>query len=358
METKQLIGIYKKKINVELEKFFDREIREANCISPDLSKLLENAKEYTMRGGKRLRAIHCILGYRVAGGADMKEIINTAISQELLQSYLLIHDDIMDESKVRRGGPTLHLLYEESHKQKYKRGDGKRFGESIATTLGDILESLAVGMIARSNFKNSCKIVALNEYTNMIKLVGYGQSLDVISGQKSPFDVTMEDVLRIYQYKTAVYTVVGPLRIGASLGGANKKTLDMLKEYGMNVGVAFQIVDDILGMGFGDPRKFQHDVGSDLMEGKKTILILKALENGTSEQKKTILSILGNKKLTNNELNTVKKIILQTGSLNYSQNYAIKLKDEATATIRKSDLSKDRKNMLIHTARELVERAY
>ncbi len=333
MEFNEFMAEYKSKVEDELRKFFISKKSELDHAL--VKRAVEVIEEYTLRGGKRIRALLMILGYRMYGGED-NEIIKAASSLELVQSYFLIHDDIMDESELRRGKKTVHKIYEEEHLHNGYPGNPLRFGENQAILTGDLANVYAFEILSNSNFPFERKDKARKELERIMEYTGYGQLIDVYSSVLSGF--SERDLLLLHEYKTANYTIYGPLALGAILAGANPEPL---KEFAIPIGIAFQLQDDILGL-FGDEKKIGKPITSDLAEGKKTLLIIKALENANNSERDIILGALGNPAVTVEQLEKVREIVRSTGSLEYSRNLAAKLVKEGKEALHKLKIPSDK----------------
>jgi geranylgeranyl diphosphate synthase, type I len=344
----------KKKFNKELDNFFVEKIKKASKIDSSSVEMIELLRDYTLRGGKRVRAAMLYYGYRCFSDKNLDRIVKVSICIELVQSYLLIHDDIIDKSDLRRGKLSLHKSYEKIAKKYYKNTDIKHFGTSMAICAGDIISAFANEILAKSNFKDKYKVLAINKMNNIIHKVIHGQVLDILSELR---DVSVKEVSLIHKLKTATYTIQGPLHIGAILAGAKKKHLEILSKYAMPLGQAFQIQDDIIGM-FGDCKKVGKPIDSDLKEGKKTLLILKALEKASVTEKKIINSALGNSNLTKKQFSDVQKIIKKTDSLEYSKDLAKELISKSKKAILKSKFKNYGKQNLIEIANYLEKREF
>jgi geranylgeranyl diphosphate synthase type I len=353
MNAKQILNNYKEKIDKELRFFFDKKIKKSYLISESSKEIMETLKEFNLRGGKRIRPVLTIFGYKALGGKEEKEIIRVAMAVELMEAFLLIHDDIMDQDEFRRGYLTVHKIYENRCKNQFTNTDYKRFGESMAIIAGDILAMLGIEVILSSKFSDKLKLRAINKFYRVVINTCFGQTLDLRCELEK--NISEEDILRIQELKTSIYTIEGPLHIGAILAGATKNNLRLLSGYAIPLGKAFQIQDDILGM-FGNEKKLGKPVGSDLREGKKTLLILKALEKSKKGQRQTILNSLGNKDLTISEIDKIRKIIIKTGALDHSKNLAKQLSIKAKNIILKSKLKKEGKDFLIAIADYMVNR--
>ncbi len=185
--------------------------------------------------------------------------------------------------------------------------------------------------------------------------VEFGQELDVVSSRKD--EITKEEIFRIHKLKTSKYTFEGPLLIGALLGGAKQSDLEILKGYSTPLGLAFQLQDDILGV-FGDESKLGKPVGSDIREGKKTFLLLKAKETCSKSDKKILESILGSKNLTAKNINKVREIITRSGSLEHNKQLIHELLKEAKDEISELEINGDGKTFMINLVDYLSERDY
>ncbi len=351
MEPKELMAHYKARVEEELEKFFrEKRLSLEHWSSREAAEILQ---EYTLRGGKRIRAILMIVGYKMMGGDDEDAIIKASSSLELVQSYLLIHDDIMDESDLRRGKATVHKIYEEKHLKNGFGGKPKKFGESMAIILGDLADAYAMEILSSSNFPAERKIEAIKKLNEIIEYTGYGQIIDVYSSVLDDF--REEDLLLLHHYKTAKYTIEGPLALGMLLAGAEPAGIE---KFAIPIGIAFQLQDDILGL-FGSEERIGKPVTSDLAEGKKTLLIIKALERANEEERKTILSALGNPAVTEEQLNAVREIVRRTGSLDYSIDMARKMVEDAKNSLREMRVEREEmKDFLLWLADYMINRSY
>ncbi len=350
-----LLAHYQTQINERLEEFFDKKVEEASRISNHTREVVIGTKEYTLRGGKRLRPIFCILGYKCLSDHNPEAIIGASISLELMQSSLLIHDDIMDEDELRRGKQTFHIVCKDLCERQFGKNKALKFGENIAIVAGDLLEAYGEEVLAKSPFKSEHIKKALATYAGIVKNVGYGQILDITAEREGSFNEA--EILTIHKLKTASYTIEGPLHIGALLAGASEADLQILSNYGIPLGLAFQIQDDILGL-FGSEEKTGKPVGSDIREGKKTLLILHALEKSSKNEKELIVKALGNERVTVEEIDTVRDIVRRTGSLDYSKKLVAEMTDKAVQAIKISDFRTEAKDFLINIAGFIGDREY
>jgi geranylgeranyl diphosphate synthase type I len=302
----------KKAVEERLEASFDRKIAEATRISSTAEELIRVLKEFTLRGGKRLRAAFVYYGHLCFSGRETEAVWKVAMCLELVQSFLLIHDDVIDEDDTRRGDRTVHRHYGDLHRKRYRLGDPQHFGESMAILCGDLSLALAHEILEDLDLEPPLRRAILARMNRMVSHALYGESMDVISQVET--EVSEQDVLTINVLKTASYTVEGPLQMGALLGGAQDADLERLSRYAIPLGKAFQIQDDILGL-FGDAERLGKPVGSDIREGKRTSLILKAVEEANPAQREFLQGLLGNKGVTEDHLDEIRGLVVETGAL-------------------------------------------
>ena len=231
-------------VDKEIEKFFISKIQGS---TGTVKEILNSLREFTLRGGKRIRPLFMILGYWLNSDID-EEIVKASISLEFMQSYLLIHDDIIDQSEIRRGSPAFHKIF----------GFGERTNESIALVSADLCNEYSREALLNAQYPLERLTKAMVYMSELVEYTNVGQLMDMtlLLGDKT----RLEDITQVYNYKTAQYTVNGPMKIGAILSGyPNPEEID---EYGLPLGIAFQIQDDILGV-FGDEKTLGKSVKSD-----------------------------------------------------------------------------------------------
>jgi len=353
---------HKQEVDKRLSKYFHEKIEHAVKESESIEyidELSEHIREYNLRGGKRIRPSFVVEGYRAVGGKDIDSIYDAALAVETMEGYLLIHDDMMDRDDLRRGGKTVHAIYREWFKNRFNENEkeAEHFGDTIAICAGDIVETFGTELIARSNFPAELKIKAIQKYNFIARYTGYGQVLDTIVEELPPEKVTEKHVLTVHKFKTSLYTITGPLQIGTILAGGTPEQLNIMEEYGKNLGVAFQIQDDILGI-YADEKKLGKPVGSDLKEGKRTLLILKALEKGTPEQQQKLKSLLKKQDITPEEVKEAQDIIRDTGSLDYSKQLAVQYANKGIEAIKNTNFEQEGKEYMLGIADYLINREF
>jgi geranylgeranyl diphosphate synthase type I len=338
----------KNRVNASLEEYFKIKINEARKIDPVCLDIVKYLKDYTLRAGKRVRAILFILGYQAISGKINKQIIDAAISMEMIQSALLAHDDIMDQDELRRGGATIH-----KHFSVYKDIKSDWFGTSIAILAGNIAQTYAQENIINSKFDEKNKFSALGYFNQFLRKVNFGQALDVAISYQTKS--SQKKVAKIHLYKTATYTAHMPLLCGAALAGASRKQIDLFINISNNLGLAFQIMDDIVGI-YG----FQSQTGksnySDLEENKKTYLIIYALNKASKKDKIFINKMLGNKHIKVSEFKKIKKILINCGSLQYSIKKAQNNINLAKKEIINSEFNNRAKNNMLFIADYIINK--
>lgn len=357
MQTEKLLSTLKAEINEELRNFFEIKLNEIRKDEKpgEILEMVEFLKDFVLSSGKRIRPILFCCGYFVAGGDDKKNILKTSISMELIHSYLLIHDDIIDRDDFRHGDASMHKKYNKKYKCVLGRDECNHFGTSMAIIAGDLASSFGHKILADSEFPSREKLRAIFEMNKIISNTIVGEAMDVALVLKEKY--CMKDIIGMHIYKTAKYTIEGPLYLGAILAGAEGEYLNSLSKYAVPLGVAYQIQDDMIGV-FGDEKKIGKPVGSDIKEGKKTLLLLKAYEHGSDEQKKILDASIGRKNVTPGEVEKVREIIEKTGSLDFSKKEIQKLKDEALNNLEKIKMDEDYKIFFRDFADMLVKREY
>ena len=310
----------------------------------------ESMKNFILRDGKRVRPILFVIAYQGFSRKKPKNLFRSALAIELLHDFLLIHDDIVDKSDTRRGKPSMHALLEEKTKHLRKRTFR---GSDLAIVLGDIMYAISIEsfLSIEENPKNKEK--ALIKFVESACYTGCGEFIELLYSAEDVSKITRSHIYKIYDYKTAYYTFVAPLVTGAILAGAAEKDLEKLNRFGICLGRAFQINDDILGI-FGDEKKTGKPSSSDLQENKKTLLLWHAFKKSSSAEKKELQRILAKKKINKTDLRRAQQIIVKNKSLEHARNQIKKLSAEAIDIIESSAMRSLFKNELIKYAGEIL----
>lgn len=238
-------------------------------------------ESFVLDGGKRIRPLYAWAGFVGAGGLDKAEedpaaMLRAASSLEFIQACALIHDDIVDASDTRRGNPTVHRSLEKLHRDHNWRGDSARYGESAAILAGDMALVWAEDMFTDSGLSAAALQRARTPWRGMRTEVIGGQLLDI--NLEATNSESIELAENVNRFKTAAYTIERPLHLGAAIAGATNKLIAAFRGYGRDIGIAFQLRDDELGV-FGDPKVTGKPAGDDLREGKRTVLLALALQH-------------------------------------------------------------------------------
>lgn len=308
-----MIEAYVKKINSNLASLLT-DINKRYRLNLISDSLFQYSKEFVLRPGKRIRPLLFILaykGYKNNTSTDSKNLYRCAASIELLHDFMLIHDDVIDNSDLRRGKPTLHRLFE----HKIKTSQDPHIGKSLAIVAGDILFAVAIEAFLAIKEDMSRKELALKKLVETAAYTGCGEFLDVIFGHKKINTFSEEMVFLNYTLKTAKYTFECPLLMGALLAGASKNDLKNISTLGICAGQAFQIYDDILDL-FSTEEIIGKPILTDLAESKKTLLVLKAYNNLKGKDKKLFTAIMEKNNKTNEDLEDFKKLIVKSGAYN------------------------------------------
>src|SRR6478735_9685627 len=248
------------------------------AVDSRLAPLADLLVDFVASGGKRLRPEFLWCGWRAAGGAvDSEPVLTVGAALELIQACALIHDDVIDRSDSRRGRPATHRAVAKQHADAGRRGDSEHFRVSAAVLLGDLALAWADDLFTTGAAALGAHGRSLPVWRSMPTEVPSGQLLDLVATAAVTTDPASQaaDAMRVNRFKTAAYTVERPLQLGAELAGAEADTVAALRIYGADVGVAFQLRDDLLGV-YGDPAVTGKPAGDDLLEGKRTLLLATA----------------------------------------------------------------------------------
>jgi len=344
---------YIQEIDRFLALYFHSKKRESSKITPVAAETWEKLENF-IKGGKKVRGGLVRLGYECFQKADSEKILPASAAMEITHGALLVHDDIIDASDFRHHQPTVHKQYEKKYRQKkYLKGKVSHYGTSMGIIVGIEGYYGAIELLVHSQFSEKNKVAAIKEFCKFIMETGYGEALDVDAGYR--LKVRQKEVLTIHTYKTAQYTLVGPLKIGGFLAGASPRQIKKFEDYGLPIGIAFQLQDDILGM-FGTEKELGKPVGDDLKEGKNTLLYTQALKKANSRQRKQLMSLWGRQSATLKEVTAAQKIIEETGSLVYSQHLARKLVERGKKAIPGLTPKKELQEVFHSLADFIVER--
>ncbi|HUF31659.1 MAG TPA: polyprenyl synthetase family protein [Acidimicrobiales bacterium] len=310
----------------------DAEVARWSAVDPELAAPIETLAELVIGGGKRLRPAFCHWGHVGAGGdpAD-PAVADTGAALELLHAFALVHDDVMDGSDLRRGRPAAHRTFIGRHESATWKGEARRFGEGVAILIGDlafVYADLLMVDVPRA---------AREVYDELRVELNIGQYLDILGTARGRVDLA--GARRIATYKSGKYTVERPLHIGAALAGRLDDLEVPLSAYGLPLGEAFQLRDDVLGA-FGDAGDMGKPVGDDLREGKPTPLLALAVD-GADRAQARLLDRVGETDLTDDEVADLQEVLVATGARAAVEDSITRLTGEAVAAIEASPLAEE-----------------
>ncbi|QXJ25309.1 polyprenyl synthetase family protein [Actinomadura graeca] len=332
----------RKQVDGALLSFVARQRPGLLAISDDLAPVMA-ALDALLGEGKRLRPAFCYWGWRAAGGDLDEGIVNAAASLELLQASALIHDDVMDSSDTRRGQPSVHRRFEALHRAQDWPGDATAFGEGTAILLGDLCLAWSGEMFETCGLDDDRRRRGRAVYDLMRTEVMCGQYLDMLEGTRG--GATVETALRVVEYKSAKYTIERPLHLGAALAGGGPGVAAALSGYGLPLGIAFQLRDDVLGV-FGDPAETGKPAGDDLREGKRTVLVALTLERATPAQATALRRRLGDPDLDRPGVAELRAIIEETGGLAACESMIAEYAHEADRALAAAPITHEARDAL------------
>jgi geranylgeranyl diphosphate synthase type I len=295
-------------------------------VDADLVPPIDEIARLVLAGGKRLRPAFCFWGFVGAGGDPTDElVIDAGAALELLHAFALFHDDVMDGSLTRRGEPTTNAKFEASHGAEKLAGESRRFGDGVAILVGDL------AYVYSDQLMRNASPQAWTIWNELRIELNFGQYLDMLGSAMN--ERRREKAERICRYKSGKYTIERPLHLGALLAAPTRDELiPVLSTYGLPLGDAFQMRDDVLGA-FGDTAITGKPVGDDLREGKPTPLMAIATARANAAQLKE-LQLVGNQDLTSEQIALVQQVIRETGALEELETVITRLTDEAIAAVQ------------------------
>ncbi|MER6944333.1 polyprenyl synthetase family protein [Nonomuraea sp. NPDC000554] len=316
---------------------------------PDVVAAYQLLTDFILSGGKRVRPQLCYWGWRGAGGDDCDEIISAAAALELCHAGLLIHDDIMDGSELRRGHSTIHRSLADLH----KGPDSESFGQAGGILLGTLSLAWSDTLLSSCGVEPGRLRAAHHLFDAMRTEVISGQYLDILAQLRSGASVSQ--ALTVIRYKTAKYTVERPLQIGGALAGASAELLDAYSRFGLPLGEAFQLRDDVLGT-FGASADTGKSALDDLREGKHTVLIAHALRLASPAQLAHLKTWHGNPELDEFRAAEIRQILLDTGALTEVEDMIGERFREAARALESAPITAEARDALTVLADQLAHR--
>lgn len=346
------VAYIKQETDKRIDKLFTQKVKEGTKIDSEYRKLLEKMHALIMRGGKRIRPFLAVVGYRIAGGTDINTCLDVVVSLELLHNFMLIHDDVMDNDTRRYGGLNINGYYERQFARRMDQESAKQLGNAMAILAGDVNHSLAFECINNAALDLEIRQSLINYLATITFKEAGGQQLDVLGAVKNTWSV--KHLERVYVYKTALYSITYPLQFGMLLG-ADKSKFSLAEEYGKHVGIAFQLHDDLLGL-YGTERQIGKPVGSDLEEGKKTLVFAYAKQLASPKQWRTLESYMHKPGISFADVQKVRAILDDCGAHSKAVVAAQRHVDVAVKIVTQSKLEPELKTLLIDFAEFCVTR--
>jgi geranylgeranyl diphosphate synthase, type I len=312
--------------------------------------LYEYIHDYVLRPGKRVRPTLLVMGYLGFAHTQASGLYTSALSLELLHDFMLVHDDIIDKSDLRRGKPAMHTMFQ-AYLNNYK--NIKFNGEDLAIVAGDIMYAMGLHAFQEICVDLKDKEKAMKKLIEAAIYTGCGEFIELLYGTKDISEITKEDIYTIYDLKTARYTFSFPLAIGATLAGASDTQVQLLFDFGAHLGRAFQIKDDALGI-FGTEEEIGKSILTDLQEAKKTIFIWYAYNHTDQKNKEAVKKILLKKKITSADLKAIRQIISTSGAKAFVKQEIQDLIDKAQTLLRSSSIKKQYQELLLAYSQQIL----
>jgi geranylgeranyl diphosphate synthase type I len=330
-------------VEAAVEDYLAGRLRDAAAIDPAVGEAAQVLAGF-LRGGKRVRPRFAWWGWRGAGGdpgdPDAPAVLRAISALELVQAGALVHDDLIDDSATRRGNPTVHVRFADRHAAQGRRGRPDRFGAAAAILLGDLALAWADDMLRAAELPPAAAARAAEPWAAMRTEVLAGQYLDVL--HQATGEDSVAGALRVPRFKTAAYTVERPLHLGAALAGADEALVAGYRRYGADIGVAFQLRDDLLGV-FGDPSVTGKPAGDDLREGKRTLLLALGMRSADDRGEQAARAVLdaavGDPDLTDAGLDRVRALLVDLGAVAAVEQRIAELTGSALRALAAADVA-------------------
>lgn len=349
VNIKPMLWEIKNRIEVELKNYlaYLNKLYSLSTLSP---VIFNSIRDFASRSGKRVRPCLFVIGYKGFSRKNPEHLYRSAISLEFLHNFMLVHDDIIDKSDTRRGRPSMHIMLD-----KYLKGrkNIKFDGKDLAIVIGDIMYAFSIHSFLAIEENMERKELALKKLVQAAVYTGSGEFIELFSGITDIGRISKKDIYKIYDFKTANYTFASPLAVGAILAGANKKQVDRLFDYGIYLGRAFQIKDDIIGL-FNKESEIGKSNLTDIREAKKTILVWYAYNNADKNTRHRIKAILSKENAGRNDLNIMRRIARDSGALSYAEEEIKLCLNKASNILSTLSMRKNYKDFLESYSRKLL----
>lgn len=341
------LNLMRSEINQALTEFVQGENKYLANIGPELDPVGSSIEKFLLASGKRLRPLFAYAGLLGAGTKPNKQLINAVASLELVHVCALIHDDVMDGSDTRRGAPAIHKSFQKMHEDNKLVGSAAQFGISSAILLGDLALIWSAQMLHNAGLDNDVLIRSLPIYDEMRIELMAGQYLDVY--EQALGTQSIERSLKVARYKSGKYTIERPLHFGGVLGAGSSELINTYTNYGIPLGQAFQLRDDILGV-FGDPAQTGKPAGDDLREGKRTALMAVTMERANPAQLKELSNQFGDLTLNSEQIAKLQAIIIETGAQSHIESMIEELTQSSLSALTHGGISPVGKGLLTQLA--------
>ena len=354
-ETKATLTSVRSAVEEELAIFLNFESAYLNSISTELSPVSEALTAFLLDSGKRLRPLFAYAGFTAAGGSLEKPVVRAMAALELLQACALIHDDLMDGSDTRRGKPSIHRHFETIHVQDELDGFAPQYGLSAAVLLGDLALVWSDQMLNSAGLTTEQFARVFPYYNEMRVELMAGQFLDI--HEQTQKTTSVDRSMKIARYKSGKYTIERPLHLGAAMTtSASPEVFAALSAYGLPLGEAFQLRDDLLGV-FGDPSVTGKPAGDDLREGKRTVLIAMTNERQSEAQREIARKHFGKPDLDAQGVEILREIIESTGARAELEATIERLTEQALTAAQSAVFTQDGNAMLVELANIATKRS-
>ena len=361
-------------VQSRLDAFLADRAAELREISPDLDVVDDGARRL-LAGGKRFRALFCYWGWRaVAGHAadfdpladetsddDLDAVVSIAAGLEMFHAAALVHDDIMDNSDLRRGKPSAHRAFTLLHRERGWDGSADAYGTSAGLLLGDLLlgwsDELVDDGVRRARTPDAGRAARL-EFGRMRTEVTAGQYLDIFeetAWRAHPPEELLSRAHRVIVYKSAKYSVEAPLAIGGALADGSLAQIAALRDFGLPLGIAFQLRDDVLGV-FGDPAVTGKPAGDDLREGKRTVLVTLARQKLPASAARVFDELLGDRSLDAEQIAMLQTAVRDSGAVDHVERVISHQLEQARAALAQAPLARSARDELTALADAVTRR--
>ncbi|OBI82424.1 bifunctional (2E,6E)-farnesyl/geranyl diphosphate synthase [Mycobacterium sp. 1245805.9] len=344
-------------ITEQLRRYLHDRHAQTAYIGADYDVLIGALEDFVLGGGKRLRPAFAYWGWRsVATGEPEPEVLLLFSALELLHACALVHDDVIDDSSTRRGKPTAHVRFAALHRDRGWRGSPERFGTSAAILLGDLALAWADDIVFGAALPPDARGRVQPVWADIRTEVLGGQYLDIVAENSGAESIA--SAMNVDTFKTACYTVARPLQLGVAAAADRPDVQAAFKEFGTDLGVAFQLRDDVLGV-FGDPAVTGKPSGDDLRSGKRTVLLAEAVELADKSDPlaaNRLRSSIG-AQLTDAQVAELRDVIESVGALAAAEHRIAALTERALGTLAAAPINAAAKAGLAELARMATNRS-